>query len=61
VKRDTTKLGGESRLEPMKKNLLMSEHIRSWMTPARSNNPDELPNLNDSIRRKLVQLNPELA
>jgi hypothetical protein len=69
VKRDTTKLGGESSLRPLKTNLfllvlqliVMSEHICGRTTPAKSNKPDELPNLNDSIRHKLMQLNPELA
>jgi hypothetical protein len=27
----------------------------------RRNNPDELANMNDSIRHKLMQLNPEFA
>jgi hypothetical protein len=69
VKRDTTKLGGESSLRPLKMNvfvlvvllIVMSQHIRRRMTPAKSNNPDELPNLNDSIQRKQMQLNPKLA
>jgi hypothetical protein len=69
VKRDTTKLGSKSSLEALKMNFLvlvvqlivMSEHIRSRMTPARSDNPDEFPNLNYNIWCKLMQLNPELA
>jgi hypothetical protein len=67
VKRNTTKLGGESSLGPFKMNFLvlvvqlivMSENIYSGMTFARSNNPDELANLNDSICCQLMQLYSE--
>jgi hypothetical protein len=59
VKRNATKLGGESSIASCKMNFLvlvvqlivMSEDIGSRTTSIRSNNPDELANLNDSIQR----------
>jgi hypothetical protein len=64
VKRNIAKLGGESSITSYKMNFLvlvvqlivMSEYISSRMTTARSNSPDELANLNDSIRHQLMQL-----
>jgi hypothetical protein len=68
VKSDATKLSSESTLEPHKLNLLilvvqlivLSKDIYSRMAPTRSNNPDELTDLDDSIWCQLMQLHSEL-
>jgi hypothetical protein len=68
VKRYTSELGGKSSFAPLKMSLfvlivqliVMSEDNRSGVTSERSNSLDELPNLNNNIRRKLMQLNPKL-
>jgi hypothetical protein len=64
MKGDTTKLRNEGSLTSLEMNLLvlvvqhimMGEDISSRMTSARSDRLDKLTNLNDSIRRQLVQL-----
>jgi hypothetical protein len=64
MKRDTTKLDGDGSFGPLKTNLLvlvvrlvvLSEDICSSLTPARSNDPDKLADLNDGIPCKLMQL-----
>jgi hypothetical protein len=69
VKRDTTKLGGESSLGSFKMNFLvlvvqlivMNENIYSGMTSARSNNPNEFADPNDGIRHQLIQLHSEFV
>jgi hypothetical protein len=68
MKRDTTELGDEGNFGSLKMNLLVlvvqlivpSKDIQSRLTPARSNSPDKFADLNDGIRRKLMQLYPEL-
>jgi hypothetical protein len=69
VKCDTIKLSTEGSLRSLKMNLLvlvvqlivLSEDIDSGMTSARSNNADKLANLDDSIRRQMMQLHSELT
>jgi hypothetical protein len=64
MKGDTTKLRNEGSLTSLEMNLLvlvvqhimMGEDISSRMTSARSDRLDKLTDLNDSIRRQLVQL-----
>jgi hypothetical protein len=67
VKSDATKLGSEGSFRSLKMNLLvlvvqlivLSEDICSGPTPARSNYPDKLADLDDGIWRKLMQLHSE--
>jgi hypothetical protein len=69
VKRNIAKLGSECSLGSFKMNFLilmvqlivMSENICSRMTTAGSNSRYELANLDDSIRRQLMQLHMKLA
>jgi hypothetical protein len=69
MKCDTAKLCSEDSLASLKMNLLvlvvqlmvLSEEIDSWTASAGSDRPDKLVDLNDGIRRQMVQLNSEFA
>jgi hypothetical protein len=69
MKRCTPKLSSESSLRPLQMNLLvvimqlivMSKNVCSRTTPARSNNPNKLANLNNGVRRQLMQLHLKFA
>jgi hypothetical protein len=69
MKRDTSKLCGESSLRSFKMNslvlvvkfIMMNENICCGTTSARGNNPDKPANLNDSIQRKFMQLHSKFA
>jgi hypothetical protein len=41
--------------------IVMRKNVRSGMTSARSNSPDKLANMNDSVWCQLMQRHPELA
>jgi hypothetical protein len=68
VKSDATKLSSEGTLKPLKLNLLIlvvqlvvpSKDICSRMAPTRSNSPDKLTDMEDSIQCQLMQLHLEL-
>jgi hypothetical protein len=69
MKCDTTKLHSEDSLALLEMNLLvlvvqlimLCEDIGSRMASAGSDRPDKLTDLNDSIRRQMVQLHSEFA
>jgi hypothetical protein len=64
MKSYAAKLRNEGSLKPFKMNLLilivqlvmMHENVCSRMIPARSNSPNKLANLNNGVRRQLMQL-----